>query len=391
MKKTLCILVTILVLSSITLSSSYYIIYNSEKCEDNEGENIAILPHFTCSLRDYIVISNNSEFTSANGVSKGSGTKENPFIIKNHILHQENLEISTIHDYYGILIQNTTAHFIIQECFITNFDKKTPYPAGIKLINVSNGKIENVILTGNGQAISLENCSNFILKSNEIQENGLGITVRYSTNITIQENKLQNHQNAHIQISNSQQISINMNECLNSYTSSIESLESTNVDISNNMISNSYIGIEINRSHLDLNETKMIIDIFNNTISYTYFGMTIDSNLKELNLANNTINWSRIAIKGHIMTSSEKSSNILKNEFDDEILGNLKFIRNISIISSILCLSLIIVKLIKQKLDQKRHLRNYMKYDVQENELVQEHDILLKGLKDLNNNELHEE
>jgi len=55
-----------------------------------------------------IYIIGNAGFTPANGVVRGSGTENNPYIIENWDISTENTD--------GIHIRNTTAHFVIRNC-----------------------------------------------------------------------------------------------------------------------------------------------------------------------------------------------------------------------------------------------------------------------------------
>ena len=114
-----------------------------------------------------IEIIGNDDFNSQNGVTSGAGTKENPYII-------ENLRIKyTLRDllkgFNGISIKNTTAYFVIKNCYCSFIDGRISYyifskllnavSCGINLHNVSNGGVENCILKGLHQAINIENNS----------------------------------------------------------------------------------------------------------------------------------------------------------------------------------------------------------------------------------------
>ena len=84
-----------------------------------------------------IVIDGNDEFTYENGITGGSGTIGDPYIIEDWIIVNDS---STKN---GILINNTDVYFFIRNCTICNFTDK--YEAGIRLEYVENGRIENTI------------------------------------------------------------------------------------------------------------------------------------------------------------------------------------------------------------------------------------------------------
>ena len=83
-----------------------------------------------------ISIEGNANFTLSNGVVAGSGTVGNPYII----------EKWSIDDPYipGLIISDTTAHFIVRDCYFHN-QKKMLFDA-IELANVSNGDIESNVI-----------------------------------------------------------------------------------------------------------------------------------------------------------------------------------------------------------------------------------------------------
>lgn len=82
-----------------------------------------------------IVIDGNDDFTSENGVTGGSGTEEDPFIIEDWVI------VGNGSTSYGIWINNTDAYFVIRNCALSYFDGE--FHSGIRLSNVVNGRIEN--------------------------------------------------------------------------------------------------------------------------------------------------------------------------------------------------------------------------------------------------------
>jgi parallel beta-helix repeat protein len=124
-----------------------------------------------------IVINGNSEFTSANGVTSGSGTQTDPYIIEGYDLNTSNTD--------GIYIGNTTAYFVIKNCYIHN-----GWHYGVSLKNVKNGYIINNLITKTNYGIYFdESSSNTILKNN-IYSNGNYCVFLWHSN----ENKILNNQ-----------------------------------------------------------------------------------------------------------------------------------------------------------------------------------------------------
>ena len=82
-----------------------------------------------------IYIEGNDDFTSENGVTGGSGTEEDPYVIEDWIIvGNEPVE-------NGIFINNTDAYFVIRNCTI--FNLTDTYDSGILLSHVENGRIED--------------------------------------------------------------------------------------------------------------------------------------------------------------------------------------------------------------------------------------------------------
>jgi len=107
-----------------------------------------------------IVIVGDSDFIPANGVTGGTGTSSDPFIIEGW---EMDAEIAA-----GIPISGTTTHFVIRN---VNISRATPLPNqyGIYLNHVVNGSIENSNISGGlvygiyifsqSSNISIPNCS----------------------------------------------------------------------------------------------------------------------------------------------------------------------------------------------------------------------------------------
>jgi len=128
--------------------------FNLEKIKsmDSESKFEALINNKDYIPHDPINIQSDNDFTEENGVSEGSGTKENPYII-------EGWEIDG--NEYGIKIWHTTSHFIVRNCLLT---------AELAIFF-------NEIIFGAISAISTN-------------ANGVGAYVSSSSNITIQDSIL---------------------------------------------------------------------------------------------------------------------------------------------------------------------------------------------------------
>ena len=107
----------------------------------------------------------------------GSGTEEDPYVI-------EDLEIDGQDQYSGILIQNSTAYFRIENCTLLNIGSENSEKAGIQLINASNGYILNNTVKTNSAGnygIYLANDSDSnVIENNTVNYLEIGIYLKYN-------------------------------------------------------------------------------------------------------------------------------------------------------------------------------------------------------------------
>lgn len=107
--------------------------------------------------RGPIYIYGDAQFSWENGVVKGTGTADDPYVIEGWIIDTRG------HD-YGIYVDGTRAHFVIRDCQIR-------YPlekAGIMFSNVRNGRIEGSAVFGGRVGIHLLVSSGNVITGNAI-------------------------------------------------------------------------------------------------------------------------------------------------------------------------------------------------------------------------------
>lgn len=132
---------------------------------------------------DPIFIDGNSGFTNASGVTWGSGTETDPYVI-------EGWDITTS-SASGIEIRNTDAHFVIRDCLV----RGTAHPhAGIRLGNCVNGTLWNNSMSGNYYAIYLESSSGNTIIGNNCSDNWYGMFLAdWSSGNAIVDNNCSNN------------------------------------------------------------------------------------------------------------------------------------------------------------------------------------------------------
>ena len=145
-----------------------------------------------------ILISGNSEFIAANGVTVGTGTASDPYVIQGW-----NITVCWRCPYYGIEVANTTAYFRIFN--VTVSSPITAQPAtGILLNNATNGRIDNSVVEDESifccGGIIVESSKNIVVNANNVEAgtcNNFSSCSTYdtvgaygSTNVTISGNSI---------------------------------------------------------------------------------------------------------------------------------------------------------------------------------------------------------
>jgi parallel beta-helix repeat protein len=159
-----------------------------------------------------IRIVGDNDFLSENGVTGGTGTVEDPFLIENWII------ISDGSSSQGIFISNTTVYFIIRNCTISGFHSLPEFGQGIKFSGVINGRIEDTKVrdceTGIYILVSshdeIFNCTCY----DHPFTNGYGILLYQSINISIVSSKCYNVYDG-IEILESSDIMVQKTQCYN--------------------------------------------------------------------------------------------------------------------------------------------------------------------------------
>jgi len=227
-----------------------------------------------------IHINGNGQFTSANGVTGGSGTQSNPYII-------ENWDIDGNGGTYCIWIENTTAWFVIRNCNLWNATNiaSEPWGTGIYLKNVTNGALQNNNCSGNfNGGIYLDSSSNNNITNNNCSGNSYdGMLLWLSSNNTITGNNCSGNSNQGIFIESSSNNTLSNNTCSDNSNVGIYLKSVSNSTLLNNTCSGNSIGISVyyssnnntitnNNCSANYNHGMCIqTSSSNNTVAYNYF------------------------------------------------------------------------------------------------------------------------
>ncbi len=124
-----------------------------------------------------ILISGNDGFTTDNGVTGGTGTSDNPYVISGWTISAEN---------YGIQISGTTAYFAITNVAIS-CDPTNADCWGIMFSSVENGVVQNSHLSG-PRGIGVHNSDNFQVTENNLSPGETGIGLWDSSSFDVSNN-----------------------------------------------------------------------------------------------------------------------------------------------------------------------------------------------------------
>src|SRR5438094_10107946 len=134
-------------------------------------------------------IQSNAEFTASNGVVGGHGTPDDPYLISGW-------EITNVDTTEAIFIRDTDASFVIRDVYV----HQPPGLgfAGIRFIEVSNGRVEDSTVTGFAWDLSLEFTSNLTVARNNLSHAEVAIQVWYANDtlpgVVVSENNLSSSQ-----------------------------------------------------------------------------------------------------------------------------------------------------------------------------------------------------
>ncbi len=223
-----------------------------------------------------ISIIGNAQFTPANGVTGGSGTWLNPYIIEGW-----EIDATAAH---GIRVFSTDAHFVIRNTYIHS-GSMGAYP--IFFVGVKNGVIENVTVSDSAIGVNMGSSTNVTLRGSRIDSNSdYGVYSFQSNDLAIESSEFLNN-GVDMQIESSSDINITKNE-LWSMGVGIYSRSSKRVTIEDNSIVNHNNGISL--LYADNNT------ITNNDISNNTFGIVLDRGIGPCFVAGNYVHGNKLGI-----------------------------------------------------------------------------------------------
>lgn len=278
LKKFICFtLVTLLFISGLAGSVSYH---TTKPSKNNE------IPSPDYNETTPVRIDNNDELAAF--ASSGNGSESNPFIIQGY-------QIDGSGHGYCMYIGNTTHHFVVRDCYLSNatgyFNEPYFFESGLELYKVVNGSVINNTFSGcDHDGLLFYKTDDSIAKYNNASNNVDGIYLKYSDNNRVYSNNVSRNNNEGIELYDSEHNHIYENNVYENNYKGIFVLMTKNNKIYRNEIYSNEEGIfflggndhEImNNSVYNNTQTGMEISssrgnhIYNNTITNSPEGLYI--------------------------------------------------------------------------------------------------------------------
>ncbi len=141
--------------------------------------------------RERIVIRGNEDFTLENGVTGGSGTKVDPYIIEGWEIDGEGTEREAL-----ILVEDTDVHFVIQDCHIHNARTGLIGQSGMGILtyNVTHMTVRRNRINGTFDGIQMFGSSHSHIYDNDLSQNRAhGITLDSTDHVIIEYNIIEDN------------------------------------------------------------------------------------------------------------------------------------------------------------------------------------------------------
>jgi len=132
------------------------------------------------ALRDPIIINGDRDFVAANGVTGGSGTAADPYVI-------EGWEISASTS-PGIQISSTDSYFIIRNVEVRGSSSMPGGSWGVLLERVSNALLDSVEVTGCYVGIIVRVSSDVTIERCIVHDNTMGVRLVYCDGVSVLDN-----------------------------------------------------------------------------------------------------------------------------------------------------------------------------------------------------------
>jgi parallel beta-helix repeat protein len=220
-----------------------------------------------------ITIIGNKDFTSANGVTGGTGTPPDPYIIQGWDINASGIGCCNAYGNAGIDIQQTNASFIVRNVYV---HQGLPVDEGISLRLVSNGLVENTVTSKDYFGIVVASSTNVTVTGNTVSSNNpYGIYLYQTTKSLVDANDVSSN-NVGIFLFSANSTIVSNNNVHDSSVIGVDTYTTRNdTFVANNVSSNGWIGLRLLYSDYDLVYHNNFISNGQNPPPYNQGGIQI--------------------------------------------------------------------------------------------------------------------
>ena len=220
-----------------------------------------------------ITIIGNKDFTSANGVTGGTGTPSDPYIIQGWDINASGIGCCNAYGNAGIDIQQTNASFIVRNVYV---HQGLPVDEGISLRLVSNGLVENTVTSKDYFGIVVASSANVTVTGNTVSSNNpYGIYLYQTTKSLVDANDVSSN-NVGIFLFSANSTIVSNNNVHDSSVIGVDTYTTRNdTFVANNVSSNGWIGLRLLYSDYDLVYHNNFISNGQNPPPYNQGGIQI--------------------------------------------------------------------------------------------------------------------
>jgi parallel beta-helix repeat protein len=234
-----------------------------------------------------ITIMGDSGFTNANGVSNGTGTPTDPYIIADW-------EIDASLSGVGILVYSTAACYVIQDVHVHGAGS-----IGVELYSAPNGDVQGCLLDDGIMGIALLDSSDCNVSGNAVTaQDFVGIAVMSSDRVDVSGNNCSHDNITGVLAGGLMNLNITGNTVVSNNFTGVMLSNVTDVLVSgNNASENGYFGIGMNDTHqativnndIDLNGLGVLV--MNSSLVAVYHNRFIGNTEQAMDDNNTLIAW----------------------------------------------------------------------------------------------------
>ncbi len=279
-------MLTVIAIAVMAVSSTLFMALPQGHAPGNPSRIASLVPHAPIS------IDGDNAFALSDAVSGGNGSESDPYLI-------EGWDIDASSASSGILIQNTSARFIVRSCSIHDAGL---YDAGILLLNCTDGLLMDNTCLRDSYGIYLANSDDITLSGNNCSNGDWGVYLESSSNCNLINNSCWNNTYGMGLLSSSND-TLSDNICNSNNQWGMGLFGSSDNALSGNLCSDNAVGIALGESN-------------NNTLSANNCSMNIGDGIGTYLSCNNTLynnNCSSNAVDGIAFDSGSDNNTISAN------------------------------------------------------------------------------